>query len=62
MKVGVDLFDKPIKNHLAYTTLRRNRSRLACRRIILTHMSADMLDRRGQADEECAEDGLTLTL
>ena len=55
-------FEKPIKNHLAYATLREQRARLDCQRIVLTHMSADMLGRRAEAVEETAEDGLTLTL
>ena len=55
-------FDKAIKNHLAYTTLREHRSRLDCRRIVLTHLSADMLARRAEMTEDVAEDGLTITL
>jgi len=55
-------FEKPIKYHLDYATLRDQRARLACGRIILTHMSADMLARRAEVGEELAEDGLTLTV
>lgn len=55
-------FEKPIKHHLAYATLREHRARLDCRRIVLTHMGADMLARRAEVDEETAEDGLSLTL
>jgi ribonuclease BN (tRNA processing enzyme) len=66
---GSDLFiceaytyDREIKNHLAYATLRAHRSRFACGRIILTHMSPDMLARQAEAEDEPAYDGLTLTL
>ncbi|HEY7035411.1 MAG TPA: MBL fold metallo-hydrolase [Thermomicrobiales bacterium] len=55
-------FDKPIKYHLDYATLDRNRARLACRRLILTHMSDDMLARRHEADADLADDGLVLTI
>jgi len=55
-------FDKKMKYHLDWQTLSANRARLRCRRLILTHMSRDMLDRLHEADVESAHDGLTLTL
>jgi hypothetical protein len=33
-----------------------------CRRIVLTHMSADMLRRRSEAEIECADDGQVIVL
>jgi ribonuclease BN (tRNA processing enzyme) len=64
---GADLFiaeayfvEKPIKYHLDLATLRRHRARLACRRIVVTHMSDDVLGRVGEVDVETAHDGLTL--
>jgi ribonuclease BN (tRNA processing enzyme) len=56
------VFEKSVKYHLSYATLAQHRSRLGCRRLVLTHMSADMLNRRDEVDAELAEDGLTLTL
>jgi len=53
-------FDKAVRYHLAYSTLRANRARLRCRRLILTHLSADMLARLAEVDEQVAADGLTL--
>ena len=53
---------KKITYHLNYQTVRENRQRLDCRRIVLTHMSADMLSRRDEADMECADDGLVIVL
>jgi len=47
---------------LDYQTLRENRHRLECRRLILTHMSADMLSRRDEAEIECADDGQVIVL
>jgi phosphoribosyl 1,2-cyclic phosphodiesterase len=35
--------EKPIRYHLDYRTLVAHRARLACRRLILTHLSEDML-------------------
>ena len=36
-------FDKDVKYHLSYRRLMAERHRLTCRKILLTHMSADML-------------------
>jgi ribonuclease BN (tRNA processing enzyme) len=55
-------FEKPIRFHLDYRTLQAHRARLGCRRLIVTHMSRDMLDRLGEVDAECAEDGLVVSL
>jgi ribonuclease BN (tRNA processing enzyme) len=66
---GADLFiceayswDKPIKNHLAYRTLRANRARLECRRLVLTHMGPETLGHLGEVEDEVAEDGLAIEL
>ena len=56
------VFERSVKYHLSYAKLVEQRSRLRCKRLVLTHMSADMLDRRGEVDAELAEDGLTLTI
>lgn len=55
-------FEKKVPYHLDYETLAVNRQRLDCRRIVLTHMSADMLARSAEVALECAEDGLTIEL
>jgi ribonuclease BN (tRNA processing enzyme) len=55
-------FDKTIKYHLDYRTLMSNRARLSCRRLILTHMSDDMLSHVGELGVECAHDGLVIDL
>lgn len=47
---------------LDYRALREHRRRLGCRRLILTHMSRDMLDRLGEVDAACAEDGLVVSV
>ena len=46
-----------MKNHLNYQTLIDHRSDLNCKKIIVTHMSEDMLDRLNSIGLEYAEDG-----
>ena len=53
-------FDRQVAYHLDHATLAANRERLDCRRLILTHMSPDMLRRTGEAEFECAHDGLVV--
>ena len=55
-------YDKPVPYHLRYTDLRTHRADLASRRIVLTHMSADMIARAaaGELDFETARDGLAI--
>ena len=66
---GADLFiaecyfyDKPIKWHLTYPTLAAHRAELGATRVILTHMSREMLAHVDAVPEECASDGLVVTL
>jgi ribonuclease BN (tRNA processing enzyme) len=53
-------FDRQVKFHLDYATLAAKK--VNAKRIVLTHMSADMLARANEASFEMAHDGLTLTL
>ncbi|MGH3359945.1 MAG: MBL fold metallo-hydrolase [Nocardioidaceae bacterium] len=55
-------YDKPVRYHLDYTTLRRHQAALATRRLILTHMSPSMLDRLDDAEHDAAYDGLAIEL
>ena len=50
-------FEKKVKYHLDYRTLMDQRMRLGCRRLILTHMSNDMIQRLQSLDVDWAEDG-----
>jgi ribonuclease BN (tRNA processing enzyme) len=52
--------DKAIPHHLRYADLTEHGHELTARRVILTHMSADMLAR--QPHYETARDGLTVEL
>jgi ribonuclease BN (tRNA processing enzyme) len=51
------VFEKKIRYHLDYRTLREHAGRIECRRLIVTHMGPDMLSRLAEADLEHAEDG-----
>jgi ribonuclease BN (tRNA processing enzyme) len=52
--------DKPVPYHLRHADLVAHARQLASRRIVLTHMSADVLDHLGQVRFETARDGLVL--
>ena len=53
-------FERQVPYHLDYATLRARADSLECRRIVLTHMSPDMLARQDEAELECAYDGLVV--
>ena len=55
-------FDKKVKYHLDYSTLAQHRTELGCGRLVLTHMSADMLEHLSEIGAVCAEDGMELTI
>lgn len=55
-------FEKKIKYHLDYRTLMEQRARLGCQRLILTHMSHDMLERVQDLEVEWAEDGKVVSV
>lgn len=66
---GADLFiceayylEKKVKFHLDYHTLMSHRSDLSCGKLVLTHMSDDLLKRSGSLDAEYAEDGKRFVL
>ena len=55
-------YDKPIKWHLSYPAIAAHRAELGATRVILTHMSREMLAHADEVPEECASDGLVVTL
>jgi len=55
-------FEKKMKFHLDYQTLAKRWAELTCKRIVLTHMSNDMLDRLQEVNAEVAYDGLKMKL
>ena len=54
--------DKPVKWHLNYPDITARAGRVGAKRLILTHMSREMLAHAASVPEECAYDGLVVTL
>jgi ribonuclease BN (tRNA processing enzyme) len=54
--------DKAVPHHLRLADIESHQPDLASRRIVLTHMSADMLAENSQSTFECAADGMILRL
>lgn len=66
---GADLFiceayyrEKQIPYHLSYRTLQEHRAELRCKRLLLTHMSQDMLGQLDTIEDETAWDGMVIDL
>ena len=55
-------FEKKVKFHLDYQTLLSHRPVLRCKRLLLTHMSSDMLAHITDLSIECAHDGFAIML
>ena len=55
-------YAKPIKWHLTYPAIAAHRAELGATRVILTHMSREMLAHTDEVPEECASDGLVVTI
>jgi ribonuclease BN (tRNA processing enzyme) len=50
--------DKPVATHMALASLERRLGQIRPKRLVLTHMSNDMLARRAEITFETAEDGM----
>jgi len=55
-------YARPVRYHLDYQTLRAHLPELGAERVVLTHMSSDMLGRLSEADLPAAYDGMTIDL
>jgi len=56
------VFDEDVALHNSYKRIIENRHRMTCKRIIVTHMSEDMLSRVSEIELEASEDGKTVRL
>ncbi len=56
------VFDKDVPLHNSYRKIMEHHARLNCKRVILTHMSDDVLSRADELELPTAEDGLRLAL
>jgi ribonuclease BN (tRNA processing enzyme) len=54
--------DKPVATHMALSLLEKHLDQIRPKRLILTHMSNDMLARRGELKYESAEDGMLVEI
>jgi ribonuclease BN (tRNA processing enzyme) len=54
--------DKPVPTHMALSSLERHLGQIRPKRLILTHMSDDMLARRAEVPFETAEDGMIVEI
>jgi ribonuclease BN (tRNA processing enzyme) len=66
---GVDLFlcecsfyEPTSANHLDYKTLREKLAGLRCKKLVLTHLGEEVLQRRAELEATCAEDGMLIEL
>jgi ribonuclease BN (tRNA processing enzyme) len=57
-----NFFDKQVPGHLSYRSLAERRELLGCERLVITHMSDNMLSRLREVDVEAAFDGALITL
>ncbi|MGJ5202468.1 MBL fold metallo-hydrolase [Bradyrhizobium sp. HKCCYLR20261] len=55
-------FDKPVKNHLSLAALEAHLAEIRPKRLVLTHMSDDMLRRVASLTHTAAHDGMTIDL
>lgn len=55
-------YQKPVKWHLNYPAICEHQNDFGAGRIILTHMSREMLAHADEIPEMCADDGLVVTL
>ena len=54
------MFEKVVRAHLSLSTLREKLPLIGAKRVILTHMSEDMLGRLGDVECEVAADGASI--
>lgn len=55
-------FDKRVKMHMNYATLRTHIGQLRAKAVVLTHMSEEMLLHAHEVPERCATDGMVIRL
>ena len=56
------VFDEEVALHNSYRIIMQHRARLTCKRIMLTHMSDDVLSRGSEIELPMVEDGMTVLL
>ena len=66
---NVDLFlceccywETEVSFHINYPEFERNRRRIPARRVVLSHLGSEVLDKLDRVKEECARDGMVIDL
>jgi ribonuclease BN (tRNA processing enzyme) len=54
--------DRPVTGHMTLSALERHLGEIRPKRLVLTHMSTDMLARRAELPYETAQDGMIVEL
>ena len=62
LAVEAHTFDRLIRYHLDYQTLRAHLAEIQPERVVLTHMSADMLSRLADSELPTAYDGMLIDI
>ena len=55
-------YEKPVRFHINYPDVKEHRDEFQAKRMILTHMSPEMLAMADKVPEECAHDGLVVEI
>ena len=55
-------FAEPIPSHLDYQTLNQRYADLKCRRLVLTHLGPEMLERQAEVSFDVLQDGMQLEI
>ena len=55
-------YEKRVRHHLDYCTLMKHRAEIRTKRLVLTHMSGDMLERLTKLEVDAASDGRIIEL
>ncbi|HJY82743.1 MAG TPA: MBL fold metallo-hydrolase [Candidatus Binatia bacterium] len=53
-------FDKQTSFHISYPQIAAQRARLGCKRLLLSHLGREVLERMHEVTIECASDGLVI--
>ena len=69
VSAGADLFiceaytyERAVRFHLPYAAIKARRQQLRCKRLLLTHPSADLLAHRAELADALADDGTIVAL
>jgi len=55
-------YEKPVRFHMNYPDLQAHADELDAKRMVLTHLSHDMMLHKDEIEEECAYDGMVIEL